>query len=164
MSRLSFYEVDDEYVNYLCKFDSKVMYSKEEDRRFRRKYIGILFQIESTYYIAPLSSYKSHKHDKMKESIDFIKLGKLAIINLNNMFPVTLNVINKVNIEKVQDIAYKELLRDEYKLCVPKFGKIISNAYILYKQVTVHNMPIKTRCCNFKLLEDKCKEYQNKNQ
>jgi protein AbiQ len=138
------------------------MYTKEEDRRFKRKYIGILFQIETNYYIAPFSSYKPEKHDKMKDTIDFIKIGNKAIINLNNMFPVPLEVIQKVNIEKISEIGYKNLLRDEYKLCIPKFNKIIENSHILYKQVTIHDMPIKNRCCNFKLLEQKCQEY-NKN-
>ena len=160
MIKLHFYEVDDKYVNYLLKFDKRIMYTNEEERKFKRKYIGILFQIEDTYYIAPFSSYKPLKHDQMKDGIDFIKIGNLAIINLNNMFPVTLDVIHKVDIEKIEDVPYKELLRDEYKLCVPKFNKILTNSYILYKQVTVHSMPIKARCCNFKLLEQKCKEYK----
>ena len=38
-------------------------------------------------YFAPLSSY-TPKHDKMKNGLDFIKIGNYAVININNMFPV----------------------------------------------------------------------------
>ena len=38
-------------------------------------------------YFTPLSSYKP-KHDKMKNCLDFLKIGNYAVININNMFPV----------------------------------------------------------------------------
>lgn len=65
-NELNFYEVDDNYVEYISKFDKKVMYSKIETRKYKRKYIGILFSIADNYYIAPLCNYKL-KHDKMNE-------------------------------------------------------------------------------------------------
>lgn len=77
------------------------------------------------------------------------------------MFPVKLESIEIVEIEKEKDNNYKQLLRNEYQLCSPKFGQIVKNAKILYEQVVVHKMPIKNRCCNFKLLEKKCQEYSN---
>lgn len=45
--KLYFYEVEDDYIEYLSKFDIKIMYSKRENRKFKRKYIGILFQISN---------------------------------------------------------------------------------------------------------------------
>lgn len=135
------------------------MYSKVETRKFRRKYIGILLKINEINYIAPLSSYKD-KHAKMKDEIDFIKIGTKAVINLNNMFPVLFDEISKVMIEDETDFNYKQLLRNEYDLCVPKFKKIIRNAKVLYNQVVKYNMPIRKRCCDFKKLELKCIEYK----
>ena len=38
-------------------------------------------------YFAPLSSFKP-KHKRLSETIDFIKIGDMAVINLNNMIPV----------------------------------------------------------------------------
>lgn len=160
-NKLNFYEVNDEYVEYLSKFDKNVMYTKLENRKFKRKYIGILFEIENNYYISPLSSYKN-KHKNMKDRLDFIKIGDKAVINLNNMFPVNLKNINMVEIEKEQNEKYKQLLRNEYSLCVPKFKIIIKNAKALYEQVVIYKMEIKNRCCDFKLLEEKCKEYSHK--
>ena len=160
-NKLYFYEVDDEYVEYLSKYDANMMYTKVENRNFKRKYIGILFEIQNNYYISPLSSYKN-KHNDMEDTLDFIKIGNKAVINLNNMFPVKLENITKVQIEKQVDEKYKQLLRNEYELCVTKFRKIIKNAKVLYKQVVIYNMPIKKRCCNFKFLEEKCEQYCNK--
>ena len=157
--KLYFYEVEDKYVEYLPKFDNKVMYAKINERKFKRKYIGVLFEINHIKYIAPLSSFKE-KHRKMKDNIDFIKIGDKSVINLNNMFPVNTENIFKINIENEKDLNYKQLLRNEYVLCIPKFNKIIKNAKSLYIQVTQYNMPIKDRCCNFKLLEEKCANYK----
>ncbi len=157
--KLYFYEVEDDYIEYLSKFDIKIMYSKCENRKFKRKYIGILFKIDNKHYIAPLSSFKE-KHKEIEERIDFIKIGDKAVINLNNMFPVRLEQIKKVEIEEEKDYNYKELLRNEYKLCLPKFKKIITSANILYRQVTVYKMKISGRCCDFKLLEEKCEIYK----
>ena len=120
------------------------MNAKIRERKFKRKYIGILFEINKVLYIAPLSSYKE-KHKKMKERIDFIKIGDMSVINLNNMFPVNEKNIKRVEIEKEKDINYKQLLRNEYNLCIPKFKKVIKNANVLYKQVVKYNMPIKER-------------------
>ncbi|MBO5478831.1 MAG: type III toxin-antitoxin system ToxN/AbiQ family toxin [Clostridia bacterium] len=159
-NKLNFYEVNDEYVEYLSKFDKNIMYTKVENRKFKRKYIGILFEIENNYYISPLSSYKS-KHENMEDALDFIKIGDKAVINLNNMFPVKLENIKMVEIEKEPDEKYKELLRNEYSLCVPKFKQIVKNAKTLYRKVVIYKRSIKNRCCNFKLLEEKCQEYSN---
>lgn len=159
-NKLNFYEVNDEYVEYLSRFDKNIMYTKAENRKFKRKYIGILFEIENNYYISPLSSYKK-KHKNMKDALDFIKIGDKAVINLNNMFPVKLENIKRVEIEKESDEKYRQLLRNEYSLCIPKFKQIVKNAKILYRKVVFHQRMIKNRCCNFKLLEEKCQEYSN---
>lgn len=159
--KLYFYEVNDEYIEYLSQFDKRMMYSKVETRKFKRKYIGILLKINQVNYIAPLSSYKE-KHKQMKETIDFIKIKDKAVINLNNMFPVSMDEISKVIIEQVEDNSYKQLLRNEYNDCVPKFKKIMKNAKALYEQVTKYNMPIRKRCCDFKKLELKCIQYKRK--
>ncbi len=104
--KLNFYEVKDEYIEYLSKYDSNIMNSKIKERKFKRKYIGILFEINNVLYIAPLSSYKE-KHNKMKERIDFIKIGNKSVINLNNMFPVNEKNIERVDIERERDENYR---------------------------------------------------------
>ena len=91
-TKLFFYEVDDSYVEYLSKFDSHVMYTKIESRKFKRKYIGILFKIDEKLYIAPLSSYKQ-KHNKMKESIDATDFAKFCRFMINNILYIIVGLI-----------------------------------------------------------------------
>ena len=83
--------VNSSYCDYLRKVDNKVVYNKNEKEL--RPFVGILFQIESFEYFAPLSSPKP-KHKEMKNTIDFLKIkdGQLGAINFNNMIPVSLQI------------------------------------------------------------------------
>ena len=114
---LEIVRVDSDYCDYLRQFDNKVAYNKHEKEL--RPFIGILFEIETCKYFAPLSSPKT-KHKRMKNMIDFFKIkdGELGPVTDKNYTLVDLN---------------KETLT------IPD------------------NM--KSRCCNFKLLEEKCLEY-----
>lgn len=156
--KLKFYEIDDFYIDYLRQFDDTVPKTKIENRKENRKYTGILFNIDNMDYLAPLSSFKE-KHNKIKEKIDFIKIGNYAVVNLNNMIPVKKNVIHPVNFNNIKDVKYRHLLQNEYKIIKDKSKKIFNNADILYRKVTLYNEPIAKRCCNFKLLEEKCLGY-----
>ena len=60
-------------------------------------------------YFVPLSSYKP-KHEKMKNGLDFLKVGNYAVINLNNMFPVPDGEYRYVDIQKEKDMQYMKLL------------------------------------------------------
>ena len=66
---LSFYEIDDDYIEYLRRFDKKVLITKDEDRMHTRKSIGIMFHNREYKYFIPLSSYKPETYDDMYESI-----------------------------------------------------------------------------------------------
>ena len=63
--------VNSDYCDYLRKFDNKVAYNKNEKEL--RPFIGILFQIDTCEYVAPLSSPKL-KHKNMKNTVDFFKI------------------------------------------------------------------------------------------
>ena len=54
--KMKLYEVDDEYIDYLKNFDSKVLNHSGERYNHIRKYTGILLTINDCDYIAPLSS------------------------------------------------------------------------------------------------------------
>lgn len=80
------YKISENYIEFLRETDPvNVKYNKNQ----RRPYIGIVLELNQILYFAPLASPKS-KHIKMKNSLDFIKIGngKLGAINLNNMIPV----------------------------------------------------------------------------
>ena len=161
--KLWFYEVDDDYINFLRDYDKKVSENKEEDRKHPRKYIGVVFMIGTVKYLAPLSSYKHDKHDRMKDALDFIKIGNYGVLNLNNMIPIIDTAITKIYFDTVEDEKYKDLLENEYQIIKTKKDKILKNSNILYYQVTKYKAPhLIARCCDFKLLETVSQQYSTK--
>lgn len=89
--------------------------NKQPGQSNERKYIGIVLIVNGMNYFAPLSSFKA-KHEKMKNGLDFIKVGNYAVININNMFPVPDGEYTYVDIPKVKNPQYKKLLTTEYRI------------------------------------------------
>ena len=106
--RLRIYEIKNEYIKYLSNYQEHLFLHTNE--KGKRKYIGIVFQINGINFFAPLSSYKT-KHVKMRESVDFIKIKDYAVINLNNMIPIPQSQIVEIDInkEKYDIFEYKFL-------------------------------------------------------
>ena len=160
MEKLKLYFIDDNYIEYLRKFDKKVAYNKIPNR----PYIGVVYTYNNFKYFAPLSSPKN-KHLLMNNNvIDVFKIknGELGIINLNNMIPCVTEVLTEV-IPNVKDEKYKKLLENQ-------ISEINSKRELLYKKVYRFQREyrcgrlypnILNRCCNFILLEEKCTEYKN---
>ena len=155
MERLKFYNVDDKYIEYLYSIDNRVPFNKNN----KRPYIGIILEINKFKYFAPMFSPKQ-QHNKYKTNATYIKIGEgLGIIKLNNMIPVNLIYIDFNNIE---DKKYKNLLIQQNNYIQLNTDKIREKANKLYQFVTNDNKKFFTDiCCNFKLLEEKCKEYNS---
>lgn len=162
-------QVDPKYCNYLRQFDSKVPYNfgRKELRPFAK---GILFSVDGLEYFAPLTSPKP-KHLTMNNTIDFQKIdeGKLGAINFNNMIPVSANNyrffdLNKVSSDKANNKRIK-MMQEIFRWLNDNKSLIYTKASILYKnyQNQTLNSNVVKRCCNFKLLEKKCKEYNKLN-
>ena len=163
--KLILVRIDKKYCDYLRKFDSKVPYNF--DKKETRPFVGVLFKVESCMYFAPLSSPKP-KHIKMKSKIDFLKIdnGKLGVINFNNMVPVLNNNIQKIELDKKEseekEQKYLKLLKEQIFWLNRNNVKLYRKSEKLYKKYINGKLDIKTasRCCNFKLLEEKCKLYE----
>ena len=161
-------KIDIDYCNYLRKFDNKVPYNSGNKKL--RPFVGILFEVNNVTYFAPLTSPKP-KHLKLKTKIDFIKIdnGKLGAINFNNMIPVTEKNILKIDLDKKisnkKEKYYNELLKKQLFWLNRNSSKLINNSKKLYNAYINKTLSknIKIRCCNFTLLEEKCKEYNDKN-
>ena len=117
-------------------------------------------EINSCKYFVNLSSFKP-KHISMKESVDFIKIGNYAVINLNNMLPVPDGEYNYVDFSKEADANYRNLLRNEYRIISKKSDRIIKNAKVIYnhKLKNGNDTPLARRCCDFLKLEEFAKNY-----
>ena len=116
-------------------------------------------------YFAPLSSFKP-KHKRLCETIDFIKIGDMAVLNLNNMFPVPGGVYSLKNPNTEQNCQYKTLLNNEIRIIKQKSEIIINNAKAVYEHKMTNDgkSKLSQRCNDFKLLEIKCREYKSKQQ
>lgn len=164
---LKIVRVSSDYCDYLRKFDNKVAYNKYEKEL--RPFIGILFKIDECEYFAPLSSPKE-KHKKMKNTVDFFKIknGELGAVNFNNMIPVNKKHYSLVELNKetltISELKYQKLLREQLEWLNANYYQVKNKSFKLYNLYNNGKLPenIMKRCCNFKLLEEKCKEYELK--
>lgn len=167
MKQLLFYKIDKEYIKYLSEFESHVSYNKDETGH-SRPYLGIVLQIGEYQYFVPLYSYKE-KYVKYKSNASFFfiygrKMNPLAIIKFSAMIPVPKysKVVHLLEYDK-QDEKYKDLISAEYRYINSNKEEIYKRAEKMYKLVTNNKDNFfKSIACNFKLLEEKCIEYENK--
>lgn len=173
---MDWYVVDKEYINYLMQFDSRVGYVEYGDRL--KLHVGILLTIGEIHYYVPISSAKQ-KHKKMSNSLDFQKLqdetsGYLyAVLNINNMIPVPDNCVTQLKYNMVEKFRsfqnekektdYIYLLQKEKSMIDKLQDMIHRKALKLYQKcITKPESSIALRCCNFKLLEEKCSSYSKR--
>lgn len=161
------YIVDDDYIAYLFSYDDKIMYNKSG-----RPYIGIVYNVNDFYYFAPLTSLKGKKEKKQtipKDGLLFQSLenGKYGGIHIGNMIPVPQACLRYYDFDKARSTNAKDALRNEYRAILKVWPKIQESARKVYKirckqlsELTSTERIIRARCCNFKLLEQKCKEYE----
>lgn len=167
MTKLILVRIDSEYCDYLRQFDSRVPYNYKEKKL--RPFVGVLFNVNDMMYFAPLSSPKP-KHLKIRKNLDFLKIdkGRLGAINFNNMLPVTNKNIIKIDLDKPNsgiELKYSKLLQEQIYWLNRHEEHLYAKSKKLYSKYlngTLDNH-IMNRCCNFKLLEEKCQEYNSNN-
>lgn len=168
MESLILVRLDSKYCDYLRQFDKKVPYNY--DKKELRPFIGVLFEVNDCKYFAPLSSPKP-KHKTMKTTLDFLKIagGDLGAINFNNMLPVTDKNIIKLDLDKEcltkTEEKYTKMLKEQIFWLNRNDDKLYGRSKKLYDKYINHtlNESVAKRCCNFKLLEEKCIEYNKIN-
>lgn len=166
LKKLTFYIIDNDYINYLSQFDKHIAYNKNE----KRPYIGVVLIVKNHYYFAPLFSPKE-KHKIYKDNLTFFKIvnkrtkNDLGIIRFSNMIPVPLECVYLLNTED-KSYGYRRLLSEQYSYIntTESKRKILEKSEKLYTIVLKKNKSkmvkfYKDLSCNFKLLEDKCNEY-----
>ena len=159
-------KVDYKYCDYLRQFDSKVSYNARTKEM--RPFIGILFVVNGCEYFAPLSSPKV-KHINMKNNVDVVKIenGNYGVVNFNNMIPVTSNNYElfdlKTKPKDTYELKWQNLLKAQLLWLNKNIKVVKGKAFKLYEMYKNNKLPerIKTRCCNFLLLEEKCREYNS---
>lgn len=157
-------KVDSKYCDYLRQYDNKVSYNA--GTKDFRPFIGVLFMIDKCEYFAPLSSPKP-KHSKLKNTLDLIKIenGTYGVVNFNNMIPVmdknyVIFDLNKKTENRAENFKL-ELLRNQLRWLTANKKDVNTKSKLLYNLYKSNKLPknVKDRCCNFPLLEEKCREY-----
>lgn len=147
---LGFYTIDSSYCDYLRQFDSKVPYNFDEKKS--RPFIGIVLNIGSIKFFAPLSSPKE-KHKHMKNTVDFTKIdgGRKGAINFNNMIPVPDKAIHPIIFANEVNEKYRFLLESQYAWCVAHSKSISVKASELFSLFVANKLSnkVKARCCDF---------------
>ena len=142
------YEVNPQYIDFLVLHAPHLFQNKQPGQHNERKYIGIVLIVNGMNYFAPLSSFKT-KHKKMKNGLDFIKIGDYAVINLNNMFPVPDGEYKYVDIPTVKNSQHRKLLMSEYRIIRKLQDKIMKNAAEVYKhKIRKGNTTALAKRCN----------------
>ncbi len=167
LSKLNFYIVDDDYIEYLSGFDKHIAYNKNE----KRPYIGVVILVEGHYYFAPMFSPKQ-KHKTYKENLTFFKMtsiknkNELGIIRFSDMIPVPQDYVALLEV-KDKSYAYRRLLSEQYK-CInmpENKQKIMEKTEKIYNIVTGNSKGktakfYKSLSCDFKLLEEQSLKYK----
>ncbi|MGN1113390.1 MAG: type III toxin-antitoxin system ToxN/AbiQ family toxin [Acutalibacteraceae bacterium] len=179
--RFSLYKIDMKYVRNLSKADDNVMSVSPQINKAQRPFVGILILLNKRSYCIPLSSPKP-KFKNRKNSVDFVKIthpteinenGAPKIIgglNINNMIPVDISLLQKIDLhicknDSVKEREYKELMKGQLSFCQANQQTILKRANSLYDLVTKYpddNRKLTSRCCNFKKLEKVLDSYLEK--
>ena len=170
---MNWYVVNKDYIRYLIQFDSRVGYVEYGEKL--KLHVGILLTVNNCHYYVPISSAKP-KHQRMSNSLDFHKLqdsdtGYLyAVLNLNNMIPVPDSCITQLKYNQIEQFRpfsnekekndYIYLLQKEKALIDSMQSTLQRKAEKLYdKCLHLPESSLVSRCCNFKLLEEKSSTY-----
>lgn len=151
---LKFYEVDNNYIQYLKQFEPKIPnFSYSQNNKF---VCGIVLNINNCNYYVPISSNKKI----MKSSLPIYDKSKIiSTLKFSFMFPIPNNCCNVKDFNTV-NMPYRKLLQKELKYCNSIREDIRKKAKNIYDSVITKKNPIMvTNCCDFELLEEKCHEY-----
>lgn len=159
MNKLKIYYIDNDYIDYLRKFDKKVPFNKSKTR----PYVGVVYTFNNQTYFAPLSSPKPKHLTMNKDAIDIFKIddGELGIVNINNMIPTPISCLTEV-LPLINEKKYKYLIINQTEYLNKYKSELMSKVKKFILQYNKNLLPkrIKDRCCDFNLLEEKCKEYE----
>ncbi len=159
MKTLKIYYIDNNYINYLRKFDKKVAYNK----RKARPYVGVVYTFNNQTYFAPLSSPKPKHLTMNKKALDIFKIkdGELGIVNINNMIPTPISCLTEV-LPLIKERRYKKLIMEQTTYLNDHKRELLDKVNFFMLKYNTNKLPkrIKDRCCDFNILKEKCKDYQ----
>ena len=186
--KLTFININQDYLKYLHEECPEVYY--KPICYDNKPYLGILINNEGQEYVIPISSAKKkheswknidsdrfliyEKYDRMPDSPEAVckRLPDgtiehlLSVIDLKKMIPVKDGLYARVNLihsdtdsDEVRN--YKNLMNKEFAFCLKLLPLLIKKTNKIYEKQMSTGKIVKY-CCDFKLLEEKCREYKSK--
>ena len=159
MKTLKIYYIDNNYIDYLRKFDKRVAYNKTKTR----PYVGVVYTFNNQTYFAPLSSPKPKHLTMNKNAPDIFKIkgGELGIVNINNMIPTPKPCLTEA-LPLIKDKQYRKLIIEQTTYLNNHKSKLLNKVKqfkLRYDKGHLSSI-LRKRCCDLNLLEEKCKEYE----
>ncbi|KPY60997.1 type III toxin-antitoxin system ToxN/AbiQ family toxin [Pseudomonas amygdali] len=164
---MRFYTVTDEYVAFLQQFDEKVPNNGGAGYKGKKVYVGVVLEIGTHKFLAPLTSYKPAQDRIQSSSCSAFKLhertnpdNKLGLIALNYMVPVPDSELIELDIE-AQDGRYKQMLYRQYEFIKANREEINDRAAKLYEHVVIKRSTFFVRIsCDIPKLVDEYKNFK----
>lgn len=160
--RLNFYSIDLKYVRNLSQKDSNVMSTSPQIHKSNRPFVGVIVLVKNSI------DFLKIRHPSVKDENGANKV--IGGLNINNMLPVDLSLIHKIDIsikptDNHKTVVYKQLMANQLTWCQTNSDIIIKRANSLYNIITENaddNKYLAKRCCNFKKLEEVLDRYISK--
>lgn len=156
MENLKLYRIEDKYIRYLRSRDTRV----QDNKNRKRPYVGVVLYVGKFRYFVPMESPKPN-HAKMKSGKHLLRIdgGRLGILGFNNMIPVHNSAIIEFDINKETDTKYAELLKRQVTWINKHKADVMDHALKTYYAASKNNAFLSKICCDFKILEKACKQY-----
>ena len=116
--KLKFYEIDNDYIQYLKQYDNKIPdITYSSNNKF---VLGIVLRMDHYHYFAPISSFAIQQQTNL-----VIKNNSRAIssIRFSFMFPIPIEVLNLKDFSSGTQ-SYRDLLNVELQFCNQNIAEI----------------------------------------
>lgn len=154
---LAFYDVNEDYVNFLKTIDPKIPNIKYDTNN---KFVcGVVLDVNGIQYYAPVS------HMNKKQQTNFlIYQGDRAIasVRFSFMFPAPMEVLTKKDFKAISqyDSQYANLLATELSYCSSHSEALMKKALSVYKIGCNKDHVLNKVCCDFPALEQGYMNYK----
>ncbi|MGX6962012.1 type III toxin-antitoxin system ToxN/AbiQ family toxin [Vagococcus xieshaowenii] len=183
---LEWIKVDKNYLDFLRVKEPRIPNSEYYDARGRKllkPFFSPLFEMNDLVYVTQVS-HPQQRHLRLRNSADFIKVFKpnnektggigdlYAVVNLNYMFPVPKELIQKIDNSKMD--TYRDF---DSEIGKSKYIDLLNKQIEKIRELGIEEMAIKlyerkyqfpedrvsTRCLDYKDLEMIAKDYLGNN-
>ena len=166
MSKLSFFDVDKDYIDYLQREETRMRgFTRVPNVAYggNKKFLcGIVLELDGLKYYVPVSSYKQKQSENLLIVLKQQKTNKVVgSLRFNYMIPVSdENVMERI-IKNEPDPIRKRFLSEQLRFCNASADHITTLARRTYNNV-VNNISeqLTNNSCMFKFLEKACVNYK----